>query len=229
MSNENSTTNIPRRGPYISRGSNPIKSGKSRRFHCITYLNEMQLKVVLMYRTNQIRSWAYAYHDKDTKEDGTPKEPHFHILLVTHSAHTLSAIRRWFGDYYDENGEITTTAQICQDIYDSYKYLWHGTKQAREQGKYLYDKSIVKVDDKQRVFQASEEAEFDTITLAAEALINGVSVRELGKRYGRDFILHYGAIRQYASDVIYHKNHSMTFENVVEREYDLYTMELNKL
>lgn len=227
MSNENSTTNIPRLNPYIRRGSNP-SSGRSRRFSCITYLNEMQLKVVLMSRTNQIRSWAYAYHDKDVKEDGTPKEPHFHVLIVTHSAHTLSAIRRWFGDYYDENGEITTTAQICQDIYDSYKYLYHGTKQAREQNKYLYEKSIVKENDKEQIFRASEESEYDTITLAAEALINGSSVRELGKRYGRDFILHYNAIKQYASDVIRHKNHNMTFEDVLEREYEMELFRLNE-
>lgn len=226
MSNENNTTNIPRR--YISRGSNP-GSGRSRRFHCITYLNELQLKVVLMFRTNQIRSWAYAYHDKDEKEDGTLKEPHFHVLIVTHSAHTISAIRRWFGDYYDENGPITTTAQICQDIYESYKYLWHGTKQAREQGKYLYDKSIVCESDKERVFQASEESEYDTITLAAEALINGAEVRELGKRYGRDFILHYGAIREYTRDVILHRNHRLTFEDVLEHEYDMDLFKLNNL
>lgn len=38
--------------------------------------------------------WYWAYHDKDIKDDGTPKEPHYHILLYFDNDCTLSALMK---------------------------------------------------------------------------------------------------------------------------------------
>ena len=226
MSNENSTSNSPRR--RIRVGGN-APSGRSRKFSCITYLSEMQLKVCLMRHINQIRVYAYAYHDKDTKEDGTLKEPHIHLIIVTHNTCSISSIRRWFGGYVDNKGmEITTTAQACSDVFSMYDYLTHNTREAREAGKYQYDKSIIQTNDTDGYFMASEESEYDSITLATEALLKGVSPRDLGKRYGRDFILHYNAIKQYTNDILRCQKYNMTFEDILEHEYQLEIAELNK-
>ncbi len=198
MSNENSASNSPRyRRRIVSTGS----SGRSRRFSCITYLNELQLQVCLMKHSNQIRAYAYAYHDKDKKDDGTLKEPHCHLILGLYNTCSVSSIRRWFGGYMDEKEmPITTTAQICGDVYTMYDYLTHSTKEAIEDGKYRYDKSIIVCNNKD-YFQAGEQSEYDNITLATEMLLKGAKTRELGRRFGRDFILHYGAIKQYLSDI----------------------------
>lgn len=213
MSNENSTSNAPRRR-YIRTGAN-APSGRSRKFSCITYLSEMQLKVCLMRHINQIRVYAYAFHDKDTKEDGTLKEPHIHLIIVTHNTCSISSIRRWFGGYVDEKGmEITTTAQACSDVFSMYDYLTHNTREAREAGKYQYDKSIIKTNDRDGYFLASEESEYDSITLATEALLNGANIRDLGKRYGRDFILHYGQIIQYVSDICEWERHKREYNDI---------------
>ena len=225
MSNENSSINRPRH--YYKVGGNKSVS-RARKFSCITYLSELQLKVCLCAHSNQIRCFAYAFHDKDTKEDGSLKEPHFHLIIVTYSAHSVSAIRRWFGGYHDSNGEITTTGQVCTDVYEMYDYLTHNTKQCREQGKYLYDKSIIVSNDTEGFFKASEESSFDTITLALESLLNGCDIHTLAKRYGRDFILHYNSLKQVVCDITRCKKHNMNLEDILEHEYQIEINELNK-
>lgn len=219
MSNENSTTNNPR----LSRkrvGYSGL-TGRSRKFSCITYLNELQLKIRLAEHRNQIRVYAYAYHDKDTKEDGTLKEPHIHLVLVTYSACTLSSIRRWFSGFKDEKGmDITTTAQICSDVFQMYDYLTHNTIEAIKDGKYQYDKNIIQTNDvcgPSAYFRGSEESDFDSITLASEELLKGANIQDLGKRYGRDFILHYTTIKKYVSDIMLLQN-GMSFERMCEIE-----------
>ena len=203
---------------------------RARKFSCITYLSELQLKICLQSHCNQIRTYAYAYHDKDVKEDGTLKEPHIHLILVTYNTCTVSAVRRWFSGYVDNRGnDITTTGQICSDVFTMYDYLTHNTKEAKIEGKYQYDNSIIKTNDKSGYFRASEESEYDNITLATEMLLKGYSVRELGKIFGRDFILHYNTIKQYANDIIRHEKHNMTFEDVVDREYEMEILALNRL
>lgn len=229
MSNENSTTNIPR-GNRVRVGSNAV-SGRSRKFCCITYLNELQIKMRLLQHSNQIRVWAYALHDKDTKEDGTLKEPHYHLIIVTYTTCTVTAIRRWFSGFKDENGkDITTTAQICGDVYYMYDYLTHDTVDCREQGKYLYDKSIIQSNDvcgPSAYFRASEESNYDNITLAAEMLLKGETVQNVAKRFGRDFILHYTTIKSYVNDVLRYEKYGDTLENTLQREYDLELYKLN--
>ena len=117
-----------------------MSSGRSRKFSCITYLSEIQLKVCLLAHSSQIRYYAYALHDKDIREDGTLKEPHIHLILITYNTCSISAIRRWFSGYVDNNGPITTTAQSCSDVFSMYDYLTHNTKECIALGKYQYDK-----------------------------------------------------------------------------------------
>lgn len=209
MSNENSTTNAPRR---IRVGGN-AGSGRVRKFSCITYLTEEQLLLCLVRHVNQIRSCAYAFHDKDTRDDGTLKEPHFHLVIVTYNTCTVSSVRRWFAGYCDSNGDITTTAQICSDVFTMYDYLTHNTRESIQQNKYRYDSSIVKIIGEQDYFQATERTEYDNITLACEMLLNGRTIHDCGKIFGRDFILHYNAIKTYLSDVYLTEN-GAGYENI---------------
>lgn len=199
MSNENSSLNHPR--------SLHRPTSRSRKFSCITYLKEDMLKLCLLMHEKQIRCYAYAFHDKDRKEDGTLKEPHFHLILITHTTCTLSAIRKWFSGYVDSNGDITTTAQVCSDVFEMFDYLTHSTKEAIASGKYQYDKSIVQTNDKE-FFSAGLRSQYDSVTLACEMLLNGSNVREVGQIFGRDFILHYFAIKRYLTDIYIQENSS---------------------
>lgn len=230
MSNETSSVNkSPKVSPTrVRRGASP-DSGRSRKFSCITYLSEEQLKVRLLEHSQQIRIYAYAYHDRDTKPDGSLKTPHFHLVLILYNANTISAVRRWFSGFYDENGEITTTAQICGDVYKAYDYLTHSTKECIAEGKYRYDNEIVKTNDKSRYFQAGSEADYDNITLATEMVLKSQgSLREMGQIFGRDFIVHYSTIRQYLRDVMECQKYNRNLKELFDWEFEAMIEELNK-
>lgn len=211
MSNETSSTNRP---PYVNR------SGRSRKFSCITYLDRLRLDLCLMHHSNQIRAYAYAYHDKDVKEDGTLKEPHYHLVIVTYTTCTCSAVRRWFSGFQDDKGlDITTTSQICSDVFQMYDYLTHNTFECKQLGKYQYSKDIVKSNDFD-YFKGDERSSYDNITLACEMLLHGDSVHDVAKIFGRDFILHYNAIKNYVNDVMKHRKYHTNLELELEREYN---------
>lgn len=52
-----------------------------------------------IYKQNSkaIKKLAYIIHDKDKKEDGTPKEPHIHIVLACNYSVAVSTVANWFG------------------------------------------------------------------------------------------------------------------------------------
>lgn len=225
MSNENSTTNKPLR--RIRRGSNAM-SGRVRKFSLITYLPQIKLELCLLEHMSQIRCYAYIFHDKDLKEDGTLKEPHYHLIIITHTTCSISAVRRWFKGHVDEKGmEITTTAQVCSDVFEMYDYMTHSTAEARSQGKYQYDKSLMFSNDYE-YFEKGRGVDDDNILLACESLLKGAKVRDLGKRYGRDFILHFNQIKTYVNAVQRFEKYNMTLEDILDREYEMEIFNLNE-
>lgn len=211
MSNENSSTNRP---PLKLKGG----SGRYRKFSCITYLDEEMLKLRLFQHEKQIRAYAYAYHDKDVREDGTLKEPHIHLLIVTYCTCTLSAVRRWFYGFVKDGKDVTTTAQKMTDEYEMYEYLIHNTLSAKAAGKYQYDKSI-RVTNDPIYWQAYEQSNWDNVQLACEMLLKGTSLHDCGRMFGRDFILHYNAIKNYLSDVrLWESEHIKDFDGLIARQ-----------
>lgn len=196
MSNEKDSTNRPPNN----------KNGRSRNFSLTSYLTESQIQMVLLEHSSQIRTYAYALHNKDINEDKSPKDEHYHIILVLYNATTITAVRRWFKGYTDNKGEeINTLGQICKDIFNAYDYLTHSTKQAITDGKYQYTKDIVKSND-YNYFKASTESEFDNMTLAIIDMLNNVPLRILFKKYGRDFIIHYSSCSKIVGDILLYEN-----------------------
>lgn len=191
----------------------------SRKFSLISYLNEEQIQKCLLSHGCQIRCYEYIYHDKDVFDDidekknpehksGTPKVPHYHILIVTFHQCTVSAIRKWFKGYVDSNGEITTTAQVMSDVYSMDEYITHDDKQSIARGKYRYPRSAVKSSDV-NYFQAKLESEYDNSTLIVEMLLRGVPIRQIVKMFGKDFIYHYSQIKQVVNDIQVCEKHNI--------------------
>ncbi len=205
------------------RGNKKMKKCSSnsryRKFSCVTYLDDVRFKLPLMQHSNKIRAYAYAYHDKDIKDNGELKEPHIHFLIVTYNACTISSVTRWFGRPLDDKGqEINTFVQNCSDIYYMFDYLTHNTPECIAKGKYKYDKYIVHSNDF-GYFQANEQSYYDNITLATEMLLKGEKVHDVAKTFGRDFILHYNTIKSYVNDVMRQRKYNITLEDDMEREY----------
>lgn len=199
-------------------------SGRYRKFSCITYLNEEQINNCLSKHKTQMRAYAFRLHDKDTKEDGTLKEPHTHLIIITHNACTLSAVRRWFDGFIKDGKEITTTAQYCTDVYQAYKYLTHSTAQAIADGKYRYDDSFLRVYNA-GYFQADEESSFDNIQLCVNMAINGSSLDDIFRVGGRDLIIHWNNTKSFIKDLSVFKTHNFnsfaelfTYEDIMKFE-----------
>ena len=81
-----------------------------------------------------VKYWAYIIHDKDTKQDGSPKEPHIHLYLnFGQSSATFKDVASWFND---------RPSQVCavkQRRADILMYLTH----RNAPNKYQYDDSEV--------------------------------------------------------------------------------------
>ncbi len=162
------------------------KERTSRKFSLVTYLSEQHLKDVLSAHSHQIKAWAYAYHYFDKNEDGSPKVKHCHVILYVYNVSTVSRIRKWFRALDDDGKEITTTAQICNDISSMWDYLIH----ANNPEKYQYPDCVRESSD--RYFFMSEDPLDDNSLSIVDDLLSGLSVYEMVSRYGRDFCIHFG-------------------------------------
>lgn len=174
---------------------------RSRKFALVTYLPEPVLVECLNKHQSSIRGFAYAYHDKDETEEGKIKETHAHIVLWLYNASTIERIRRWFYALDDIGQPINTLGQVCHDIFSAYEYLWHKNNPE----KYQYDPSVV-VSSDPSLFE-SDDSPDDSLMDAVNDLLEGVPLIDVTRRYGRDFIMRYGHIRQLMEDI---KNEART-------------------
>lgn len=168
------------------------------------------IDLVLLSHKEQIRVYAYAYHDKDIYLDGDRegeiKEPHYHILLVTYNQHTVSAVRRWFWGFYDsEEKLINTLGQVCKDKYAYYDYLTHSDPQSIAEGKYQYSKDIIVCNDKKH-FSGHISSDYDSAQLIITDMLNHTPYEVMWKKYGRDFILNFDKYKFFCDQLcIYEK------------------------
>jgi len=81
-----------------------------------------------------IKHWAYIIHDKDVREDGSPKEPHIHLYLnFGKSGASYATVVSWFKDGAERVNAVKGKKA------DILKYLTH----RNAPDKYQYDKSEV--------------------------------------------------------------------------------------
>ena len=177
----------------------PLDEQLFRKFACITYLSEMQLQECLQRAGDMIRGFAYCCHDKDANEDGTQKEPHTHLVLWLYNPRKINSIRGWFDrGFVDDKGEkINTLIQPCHDIKAAAEYLIH----KNDPDKYQYPPESVVYSDPE-LFESPETQKEDNAILALEDLLSGMSLRECSFKYGRDFMFHYGHIKQLWLDIL---------------------------
>ena len=144
-----------------------------------------------------VSEYAYILHDRDFKDDGSPKEPHFHFLFVLYRSRRLSDIQSCMKKTLQGNVML----QSCHSVSGSYGYLTH----ENEDSKVHYDESSIvssadssywKADITSNVFIKSS----DTIMSAYLDLLNSMPLSDCAKKYGRDFIIHYNHIKSLLLD-----------------------------
>lgn len=194
------------------------KPQQSRKFCLTTYYELDSVRSILedLQNNGVIEHWAMQLHDKDVKEDGSPKEKHVHIILITYKKTTCNKIRAMFyGCTPDGQQAVNTLAQICENLDGAYDYLTHSTPQARAENKYQYSCEDTETDfDLFWCEKGLESREVDTLTQSVFDLASGcMSHTQLLKRYGRDFIINYRNVRE----VAYMIAQEMRDENAVTR------------
>lgn len=172
------------------------KNEFSRYFSGISYLPSEIVNRVLVDKTKSIRSFAFILHDKDLDDDGNLKIAHVHFVIRTYSSWSCEQISKWFKGFNDEEGKpINTLVQIAHDVGSCLEYLTHDGID----GKYHYQRDEIhsfNVSD----LQVKRDSKDDSLEIC-EAIIRGVSTRELVKRYGRDFIYHRKAYQEVCFDI----------------------------
>lgn len=161
---------------------------KTRFFACVSYIPDTEKIIdVLQKKQNAIRAYAVIKHDKDTTD------PHHHLVIRTHSTWSCPQVAKWFKT---EGIEQNTFTQPVIDRNGIIEYLTHENE---DDTKAKYDKSDI-IDgglDDLLPQEDSADNSYEIIT----ALINGTSIREMVRLYGRDFVYHYGSYRLIAEDV----------------------------
>lgn len=160
-----------------------------------TYLSPAEFH----YALDKMSHWAYIYHDRDYKDDGTLKEPHYHIVA------RYSNFRTGFAVLKDFVGNQNSFCEKCKSLQASYDYLTH----KNEPDKTLYD-DIEIVHHNPVYWESFIPSVRDRTSLdLVEDLLSesALDLREMAKKYGRDFIKNYKAYLDFRETVKYHPKH----------------------
>lgn len=152
---------------------------RSRLWSLVTYAGEDDFKFLLQ----ACKHWAYIYHDKDDVE------PHWHLLCVFQNARAFEGLKSLIKSKQNTFGEV-----IKSTLEDMYKYLTHD----QQTDKQLYDKSAVKCDDISFWENVGDDEQNITDSLIDD-ILNGLSLRVLARRYGRDFMKNWKFYVAYAN------------------------------
>lgn len=168
--------------------------GRSRYFCVVSYASEKQLRKVMREHVSSIRAFCYIYHDDDEAE------PHHHILMRLHSAWTPTQITKWFAHLVDdEKKSINTFAEVCHDMDAQKMYILHEDAESIEEGKHRYSRDQLK---EYGYNDLSERKDcYDNSYEILSKLLEGASMRDLVRHYGRDFLYHYNQYTEVADIV----------------------------
>ena len=176
--------------------SKPLLQCSAKYISGICY-DESGLSCFVKDNNSVVLEYAYILHDRDIKDDGTPKDPHFHFLLVLNRSRRLSDIQSCMKKTLQGN----VLLQPCRSVSDSYGYLTH----ENDDNKVQYDESsIVSSADKAYWKPADTSSDSvtscDSIMLAYLDLLKSMPLTDCAKKYGRDFIIHYNHIKSLLLD-----------------------------
>lgn len=106
-----------------------------------------------------VKKWAYILHDKDVHDDGSPVEPHYHVLIWTgNNPYDTKYVADWFGV------EEQFVNRIKSDV-GAMEYLTHSNRPDKHQ----YDKSEVVAN-----FEIEKAIEAEKKKLSAQARLNEI-------------------------------------------------------
>ncbi len=145
-------------------------------FRIITYAKEEEFQKLLKYGTK----WEYIFHDNDVKEDGTPKEPHWHINIILREWRTVKGVCNLI------EGNQNSLAIPMNDKRDAHEYLTH----KNDPDKFQYDENLIKSSEK-KLWKDTESKAEENENFIAIIENRTISLREKAIKLGKDYIKNY--------------------------------------
>ena len=166
---------------------------QARNLTVMTYCPVEFIREVLNLHADDIRAYAYIYHDKFSAEelgDKERKEPHYHIVLRLNRPFTESAVSKWFVFYNSDGLRQRVDVKATDDPFECYDYLIH----KHHPEKYQFSEHDIVCNFPKAFKRKSDNISDDNALNALNDLINGTPVYTVCKRYGRDIIYHLNAL-----------------------------------
>lgn len=97
----------------------------SKRYHTfeIILYKDNLIHITLIDYIRSHFKYALILHNKDLKDDNTPKKEHYHVLIYYENAKTESAVRRFFSD--NQLIDNVTLINYKNDLKAAVRYLIH--------------------------------------------------------------------------------------------------------
>lgn len=174
------------------------KRDLSRYFSLISYVPQDEILAICYNKIEKgvLRSFATIVHDKDLDDSGNVKPIHSHILLRFRNPSTVTCAVNWFKGFLVDGQEQNTFGQVCSSPSSYFSYLTHDGFE--DGSKQIYDKDLVISNNPNDFADCGAE---DNAVLALQDLLNGVPLRSVALRYGKDFIYHYSHFRSLIFDI----------------------------
>lgn len=159
-----------------------MKDIRAYSWDCITYMSEENAKRLC---AEQCRNWAMIYHDRDTKEDGTQKQPHRHLVVTFETKKSFASVCRLFAMYAEGQNSL---CEPVKDLGACLDYLTH----KNDPTKWQYDRKEVIISSTawfdKYTKTVDEETDNDRFVDDLLAPSTTFSVVSMARKYGRDFM-----------------------------------------
>ena len=173
-----------------------------------------------MKHINSIRAFAYIHHDKDETE------PHYHIVIRTHSAWSAAMIENWFKGLTDKEGvAINTYCQPVGNMNALEEYLTHSDIESQEKGKHRYKRTDIKDHGLWDIVPKTEskDSSYDIIN----DILCGMSIRQLVIRYGRDYVYHRTQYQDIVNEIRQDEGYKESKLNALQYTYPIHKEEIS--
>ena len=94
-----------------------------------------------------IGDYFYILHDKDTHQNGEYKALHAHLVIFSEKGRSSASWIAYLSGLFQVDADAISV-EIVKNEKSSVQYLIHATKEAKEEGKYQYDKSEIQTNKK---------------------------------------------------------------------------------
>lgn len=178
---------------------------KTRTICSVTYGTEEDIKKLIEYEKKfNLQAVAYILHDKEESEK------HYHIIWRFENPRIENCIKK---DYEYIGVKQNCFPNKCKSIYKAYRYLTHED----EKNKPKYEEKEIKGVNIEYIKQLAQESapkeqKEDSAMQIIDDIIDGISIRDMVTKYGRDFVINIGKY-EYVAQLINHEENQENNDN----------------